>query len=116
VRTDATACGRVGSFRDDWCTAHFLHSKALKKAHEVRTQLIDVMRSEKVALVSCGNQWDAVRKSICAAYFHQAVKQKGVAEYVNLRTGTPCHLHPTSALYGLGCTRPRPRGGGEQAR
>lgn len=29
---------------------------------------------------------------------------KGIGEYVNLRTGMPCHLHPTSALYGLGTT------------
>lgn len=27
---------------------------------------------------------------------------KGVSEYVNLRTGMPCHLHPTSALFGMG--------------
>ena len=91
-------------FRDDWCTRHFIHAKAMRKAHEVRTQLIDIMKSEKMALVSCGNQWDAVRKTICAAYFHHAVKQKGIGEYVNLRSGMPCHLHPTSALYGLGCT------------
>jgi len=43
-------------------------------------------------------------KFICSAYFHQAAKQKGIGEYVNLRTGMPCHLHPTSALYGLGFT------------
>jgi len=79
----------------------------MRKAHEVRTQLIDIMKSEKMALVSCGNQWDAVRKTICAAYFHHAVKQKGIGEYVNLRSGMPCHLHPTSALYGLGCTSRR---------
>ena len=28
---------------------------------------------------------------------------KGLGDYVNCRTGMPCHLHPTSALYGLGC-------------
>ena len=100
----------AGRFRDDWCTTHFIHSKAMKKAHEVRMQLIDVMKSEKMALTSCGNQWDAVRKTICSAYFHQAVKQKGIAEYVNLRTGMPCHLHPTSALYGLGCKAAAGRG------
>ena len=26
----------------------------------------------------------------------------GIGEYVNARTGMPCHLHPTSALYGMG--------------
>jgi hypothetical protein len=29
---------------------------------------------------------------------------KGIGEYHNLRTGMPCHLHPTSALYGMGMT------------
>ena len=27
---------------------------------------------------------------------------KGVGEYVNCRNGMPCHLHPSSSLYGLG--------------
>ncbi|CAG8726815.1 3231_t:CDS:2, partial [Acaulospora morrowiae] len=48
--------------------------------------------------------WDVVRKCICSAYFHQAARVKGIGEYVNCRTGMPCHLHPTSALYGLGYT------------
>ncbi|RVE54333.1 hypothetical protein evm_001160 [Chilo suppressalis] len=36
------------------------------------------------------------------AYFQQAARLKGIGEYVNCRTGMPCHLHPTSALFGLG--------------
>ncbi|CAJ0832169.1 10295_t:CDS:10, partial [Entrophospora sp. SA101] len=36
------------------------------------------------------------------ACFHQAARIKGIGEYVNICTGMPCHLHPTSALYGLG--------------
>jgi len=48
--------------------------------------------------------WDVVRKIICSAYFHNAAKIKGIGEYVNLRTGIPCVLHPSSAIYGLGYT------------
>ena len=33
-----------------------------------------------------------------------AAKFKSVGEYINCRTGMPCHLHPSSALYGLGYT------------
>lgn len=44
------------------------------------------------------------RKAICSGYFHQAARVKGIGEFVNIRTGLPTHLHPTSALYGLGCT------------
>ena len=76
----------------------------MHKAQEVRSQLIDIMKAEKMELVSCGTNWDIVRKCICSAYFHQAARIKGIGEYVNIRTGMPCHLHPTSALYGLGYT------------
>jgi pre-mRNA-splicing factor ATP-dependent RNA helicase DHX38/PRP16 len=43
------------------------------------------------------------RKAITAGYFHQAARVKGIGEFVNIRSGLPTHLHPTSALYGLGC-------------
>lgn len=55
-------------------------------------------------VVSCGTDWDIIRKCICSAYFHQAARLKGIGEYVNSRTGMPCHLHPTSALFGMGFT------------
>jgi len=53
-------------------------------------------------LVACGTDWDVIRKCICAGYYHQAAKVKGIGEYINLRTSVSVQLHPTSALYGLG--------------
>ena len=45
-----------------------------------------------------------MRKAVCSAYFQNAGRMKTVAEYVNMRNGMPCHLHPSSSLYGLGYT------------
>ncbi|XP_058256657.1 pre-mRNA-splicing factor ATP-dependent RNA helicase PRP16 isoform X2 [Hemibagrus wyckioides] len=87
-----------------WCNEHFIHTKAMRKVREVRAQLKDIMVQQKMNLVSCGSDWDVIRKCICAAYFHQAAKLKGIGEYVNVRTGMPCHLHPTSSLFGMGYT------------
>jgi len=58
----------------------------------------------KIKIESIGTDWDTVRMVICSGYFHNASKMKGIGEYVNLRTGIPCVLHPTSAIYGLGFT------------
>jgi len=91
-------------FKDNWCAKHFLHAKLLRKAREVRAQLEDILRSQKLPVVSCGTDWDIVRKCITSGYFHHAARVKGVGEYVNCRTGVPMHMHPTSALYGLGYT------------
>ncbi|KAL6760535.1 P-loop containing nucleoside triphosphate hydrolase protein [Haematococcus lacustris] len=91
-------------YRTDWCDRHFLHGKGLRKAKEVRGQLLDIMTQQKLPMTSCGHDWDIVRKAICSAYFQNAAKFKSIGEYVNCRSGMPAHLHPSSALYGLGYT------------
>ncbi len=53
-------------------------------------------------MVSCGENHDIVRKAICSGYFTNAAKIKSIGEYVNLRTGIPCRLHPSSSLFTLG--------------
>lgn len=123
-------------YSDHWCMKHFLHPKLMRKAREVRGQLEDIMKQQKMEILSVGTDWDIVRKCITAGYFHQAARVKGIGEYMNIRTGVslfslrngsfswcngshkgsvevtgriytdmqlPCVLHPTSALYGLGC-------------
>jgi pre-mRNA-splicing factor ATP-dependent RNA helicase DHX38/PRP16 len=91
-------------YRSDWCNRHFIQSKGLKKGREVRAQLLDIMKQQKVGLHSAGSDWDLCRRALCSAYFHQGARLKGVGEYVNCRNGMPCHLHPSSSLYGLGYT------------
>lgn len=110
------------NYSPSWCNEHFIHGKAMVKVREIRSQLLDIMKQQKMEYVSCGTEWDIVRKAICSSYFHQAAKLKGmprqvfcrsltcciahtgIGQYVNLRTGMPCFLHPSSALYGSGTT------------
>lgn len=93
---------KKNSYSASWCNEHFIHIKAIRKVREVRQQLKEIMDQQRMDLISCGNDWDVIRKSICSSYFHQAARLKGIGEYVNCRTGMPCHLHPTSALFGMG--------------
>lgn len=83
---------------DKWAVAHFLHPKALQRAREIREQIKDIMAKENMQLVSCGYDTEIVRRCICAGYYHQAAKRKGLGEYLNLRTSVSMQLHPTSAL------------------
>ena len=64
------------SYSSRWCSEHFIHIKAMRKVREVRQQLKDIMDQQRLALVSCGTDWDIVRKCICSAYFHQAARLK----------------------------------------
>jgi pre-mRNA-splicing factor ATP-dependent RNA helicase DHX38/PRP16 len=63
------------------------------------------MTKNNMAEVSCGVNQDVVRQTICSAFFHHAARMKGgQGEYVQMLTSMPCHIHPTSALSGLGYT------------
>ena len=93
---------KSNGYSDGWCIRHFLHPKAVRRAKEIREQLNDIMKMQKMVLTSCGTDWDVIRKCICSGYYHQAAKVKGIGEYINLRTSVTVQLHPTSALYGLG--------------
>ncbi|MCD7461004.1 hypothetical protein HAX54_044983 [Datura stramonium] len=95
---------KANQYRGDWCSDHFLHVKGLRKAREIRSQLLDILKTLNIPLTYCGPDWDVVRKAICAAYFHNAAMLKGIGEYVNCRNRMPCNLHAKSALHGLGYT------------
>jgi pre-mRNA-splicing factor ATP-dependent RNA helicase DHX38/PRP16 len=92
------------NYSSSWCNDHFIHPKAMIKAREVHSQLNDIMTTQKVVLKSSGGNWDMVRKAICSSYFYNSARIKGIGEYVNMLTGIPTSLHPSSALFGLGYT------------
>ena len=97
---------RAKQYRFDpaWCTKHFIHAKGIRKAREVHAQLLDLMKQHRMVPKSAGGSWDVIRRSICSAYFYNSSKIKGIGEYINMLTGIPSSLHPSSALFGLGYT------------
>ena len=110
----------------EWAARHFLQHKVLRRAKEVRGQLLDLARQQRLPLgepppppsatasapparaaaaYDTGDKWDRLRKAIAASFHHHAAKAKTTAgEYTNCRSGAPAHLHPTSALFGMGST------------
>lgn len=95
---------KAKGYSSQWCADHYLHHKSLKKAREIHGQLLDIMKSQKIKQSSVGPPWNMVRKAICSGYFYNSAMMKGLGDYRNLLTGIPCHVHPTSALAGLGYT------------
>ncbi|MFS7900116.1 putative RNA helicase [Helianthus anomalus] len=70
--------------------------ETLKDVASVKT-----LKTLKIRLTSCGQDFGIVRKARHSDHFHNVVSLKEVGEYVNCRKGMLCHMHPSSALYGL---------------
>lgn len=67
---------RLSGYSGEWCNEHFIHFKAMKKVREIRQQLKEIVETKQLEVISCGNDWDVVRKCICSAYFHHAARLK----------------------------------------
>ncbi|CCD25313.1 DEAH-box RNA helicase PRP16 NDAI_0E04960 [Naumovozyma dairenensis CBS 421] len=93
---------KSNNYSSQWCQKHFLQYKSLVRAADIRSQLLTVMERQGIEVVSSGSDWNIIRKCICYGFSQQAAKISGLGKYVHLRTGMDVHLHPTSALYGLG--------------
>lgn len=92
---------RSAGSRADWCIKHFINAKGMRKAREVREQLIELTKNQQMKQTSC-DDWDTIRRAVAAAYYYQAARRKGIGEYINIRSGVVCGLHPTSSIYGTG--------------
>lgn len=85
----------------NWCSLRFINYKMMTKVRDVVDQLKHIMDTHRYRLSTTRDE-TIIKRCICKSYFHQAAMLKNLKEYQNIRTGMPCQLHPTSALYNMG--------------
>ena len=73
----------------------------MRRAQDVRKQLITLMDRHQMDVVSCGKNLNRVRQALVAGFFTKiAVKDTQTHDYKTLVGGTVCSLHPSSSLFG----------------
>lgn len=83
-----------------WCVENYIQDRSMKRAQEVRKQLVLIMSKYRHPIISCGPNIDRVRKALCAGFFKHSSKRDPQEGYKTLVEQTPVHLHPSSALFG----------------
>lgn len=85
-----------------WCKENFIHERSMKKALDVRRQLVSIMNRFRLSIAT-SNDVAAVRKAFCSGYFRNLAKRDphdGI--YNTLVDQTAVNLHPLLALFGKG--------------
>ena len=90
---------KVSNYSNGWCSDNFIQSRSLKRAQDVRKQLLGIMEKYKQEIASCGKNYEIVRKAICGGYFRNAAKKDSQEGYKTVVEGTPVHVHPSSAVF-----------------
>lgn len=91
-----------------WCVDNFIQERSLKRALDVRQQLVSIMDRYKHPIISCGSgrggllssNTDVIRKALCSGFFRNSARKDPQEGYKTLIESTPVYMHPSSALFG----------------
>lgn len=89
----------ANKFSNPWCFENFIQARQMNRAQDVRKQLVAIMERYKLPILSCGKNWNLVRKAITSGYFMNAAKKDPQEGYKTLVDGQPVYIHPSSALF-----------------
>ncbi|KAI0248370.1 P-loop containing nucleoside triphosphate hydrolase protein [Lactifluus subvellereus] len=87
------------NFSNPWCYENFIQARSMRRAQDVRKQLLGIMDRYKHDIISAGRDYNRVRRAICSGFFRHAAKKDPQEGYKTLVEGTPVYIHPSSALF-----------------
>jgi ATP-dependent RNA helicase DHX8/PRP22 len=87
-------------FNNAWCYENFIQARQIRRAQDVRQQLLGIMERYHHKIVSCGRDTKKVRQALCTGFFRNAARKDPQEGYKTLVEGTPVYMHPSSALFG----------------
>lgn len=89
---------RNHNYSATWCRDNFVQHRSLKRAQEVRRQLLNIMDRHKLDIVSCGRATIRVQKAICSGFFRNAAKKDPQEGYRTIIDSQVVYIHPSSSL------------------
>ncbi|XP_059633114.1 probable pre-mRNA-splicing factor ATP-dependent RNA helicase DEAH5 [Cornus florida] len=90
---------KAKNFSGPWCFENFVQSRSLRRAQDVRKQLLTVMDKYKLDVVSAGKNFTKIRKAITAGFFFHGARKDPQEGYRTLVENQPVYIHPSSALF-----------------
>ena len=91
---------KSSNFSSPWCYENFIDGRSIRRAQDVRQQLVTIMERYKHPIVSSGRDTVKVRQALCSGFFRNAARKDPQEGYKTLTEGTVVYLHPSSALFG----------------
>ncbi|CBF76926.1 hypothetical protein AN4721.2 [Aspergillus nidulans FGSC A4] len=87
-------------FSNAWCYENFIQARQIRRAQDVRQQLLGIMQRYHHKIVSCGRNTTKVRQALCTGFFRNSARKDPQEGYKTLVEGTPVYMHPSSAMFG----------------
>lgn len=83
-----------------FCEINFLHGRHLKRARDVKDQILSIVNQLHLPIVSCRGDVDIIRKTLVTGFFMNAAKREPSVGYKTIVGNTAVGIHPSSSLFG----------------
>lgn len=87
------------NFSNTWCMENFIQQRSMKRAQDIRKQMLGIMDRHKLDVLSCGKNSVKVQKALCSGYFRAVCKRDPQDGYRTLVDNQIVYIHPSSAVY-----------------
>uniref|UniRef100_A0A0A9WZW3 RNA helicase n=4 Tax=Lygus hesperus TaxID=30085 RepID=A0A0A9WZW3_LYGHE len=86
-------------YSTQWCYENYIQYRSMKRARDVREQLVGLMERVEMDMVSNPLDTVAIRKAITAGYFYHIAKLSKTGSYKTVKHNQTVMIHPNSALF-----------------
>lgn len=86
-------------FSANWCHDNFIHYRAMKRAQDIRAQLVEMLGQAKLPVLSCKGDYQRVQKAVAAGFFAHAARRDPKEGFKTLVDDHPVFVHPSSAVH-----------------
>jgi len=86
-------------FSNPWCFENFIQARSMRRAQDVRKQLITIMDRYKLNIYSAKENYKVICKAITAGFFVHAAKKDPQEGFRTLVDQNPVFIHPSSSLF-----------------
>lgn len=86
-------------FSTQWCYENFIQYRSMKRARDVREQLVGLMQRVEIEIVSADGDNEKVRKAITAGYFYHIARLSKGGQYKTVKHNQTVMIHPNSMLF-----------------
>ena len=90
---------RDQKYSSPWCFDNYLQSRSLKRAQDIRKQLVLILEKHKLSVRSAGKNYNCIRKAIASGFFFHAAKRDPQDGYRTVTEDQVVFIHPSSSLF-----------------
>ncbi|MEW5302705.1 MAG: hypothetical protein WDW36_005459 [Sanguina aurantia] len=88
-------------FAAQWCFENYVQLRSMKRARDIRDQLVGLMDRVEIEMVSDPSNHENIRKAIASGFFYNTAKLQKDGSYKTVKNPQTVQLHPSSSLMQL---------------